>query len=780
MSLPRRLRPLVPALGAALAVALAVPHAPATAGTADRTATAPPELAGLTAPEGGPVDDGWLEVPPGSTFTQFDGEPAPAGSPIWPGVRHDIRRTAVGQGLGVDVQIVHLDPGAPVTIQPTHANGTVRGTAPVAVQSGDPLLGSVAAINGGFWLGKPYGEPNGFFARDGRLISDAETQGAGPRGTVGWTADGRLLVDRIDTTETVTLPDGTTVPLNGINRGHRDEGEQFYDGTHSLLAYTADYGGTVTVTHPVPLTPPPPTEPPVDLAVVRVAVPHWPVTGSLTGTVTAIQRDEPGVFTPRPGEVLLAGTGSGATALDGLAVGDAVTVATRISARSSDRDDDWAQVVRGLASGPMIVEGGQVTDPGGWVDEGFEPHVHSNVRAPRSAIGVTADGRTLLVAADGRRPGITHGFTIAELARYMIALGAVEALSLDGGASSQLVVDGIMRNDPCCDAVTRSVATSLQVTHAEPFDGTHRLRGAGRVDTAAAVARHAFGGGARTAVLAVADAFPDALAGGPLAAVLGGPLLLTARDAVPDVTAQALDDLGVERVVLLGGPAVIGGGVVDDLTARGIVAQRVAGQSRFDTAAAIADSLDGVVSAVPGRGVSRAFLASAGSFADALVAAGPGGMLDMPILLTEPDRLHPASAAVLAELDEVVVVGGTSRISADVVDEVEDLGVAVTRLSGTGRFGTAAAVNAWLATHADLSDGLVVATGADFPDALAGGPLAAVRRAPLMIVPGGDITADPDAAAFFAALPARGDIDVLGGLGVVSSYQQWQLEQLGQ
>ena len=51
------------------------------------------------------------------------------------------------------------------------------------------------------------------------------------------------------------------------------------------------------------------------------------------------------------------------------------------------------------------------------MNEGFEPQVHSDVRAPRTAIGVTADGQTLMVTADGRRPGITVGFTIAELRR---------------------------------------------------------------------------------------------------------------------------------------------------------------------------------------------------------------------------------------------------------------------------------------------------------------------------------------------------------------------------
>ncbi|MGI9016651.1 MAG: cell wall-binding repeat-containing protein [Euzebya sp.] len=734
----------------------------------------------LSAPEGGPVDDGWL---PGETsqsgFTQFEGEPAPAGSPIWPGVRHDVRATTVGAGLPVNVQILNLDPGAPVTIHPTLALGSVRGLAPVTAQSGDPLAGSVAAVNGGFWLRDPLGEPNGFFAGGGQLISDAESQGVGPRGAVGWTADGRLLVDRIDTTETLTLADGMPLVIDGINRGHREFDEFVPDGIHSLLSYTSDYGGTVVVIEPrQPQQDPPP--PPVDLAVIRISVAGWPITGSTTGTVIGISRDAPGAFTPEVGEVLIVGTGSGAAHLDGVQDGDMVTVSTQIRALDPSRDADWAQIVRGLAGGPMIVKNAQMTAPGDWVSEGFEPQIHSDVRAPRTAIGVTADGRTLMVTADGRRPGITHGFTIAELARYMIALGAVEAVSLDGGGSSQMVTDGILRNVPCCEQIIRPVATSLQVTHTEPFDGTDRLRGPGRVDTAVAIARHAYPDGADAAVLAVASAAPDALAGGPLASAEHGPLLLTATDALPSVTADALEELGVSRVSVLGGTQVLGSGVVAALAARGITVVRLAGESRFETAAAIAEAVKRDVRDVSSREVDRAFIVSSDGFADALVAAGPGGILQMPILLNGRDQLHPATARALEGLDEVVLVGGTARLSEGLAQDLANRGFTVTRLAGDGRYGTARAVNEWLAGQTDLGTGMVLATGNDFPDALAGGPLAALRRVPLMIVPAGSLYADPDSAAVFNGLTPRDTIDVLGGLGVISSYQQWQAEQLTQ
>lgn len=62
-------------------------------------------------------------------------------------------------------------------------------------------------------------------------------------------------------------------------------------------------------------------------------------------------------------------------------------------------------------------------------------------RHPRSAVGLSADGRTLLlVAVDGRQEGHSRGATLAELGELMKSLGAHSALNLDGGGSTALVV----------------------------------------------------------------------------------------------------------------------------------------------------------------------------------------------------------------------------------------------------------------------------------------------------------------------------------------------------
>ena len=172
-------------IAAAAAVAVALPAGAASQQEATTEGARP-------GPLGGPVDEGVVDVAPdANTFSGFPGEPAPAGIPVWPGLDWDRRRTQVGGG-NVDVNILHFDPTQPgLQLRPLLAFGVVPGLATVADQAGNPTeTRAVAGVNGGFWLADPVGEPNGLFAIDGRLVSEPESQGAGPRGAFGLTPTG--------------------------------------------------------------------------------------------------------------------------------------------------------------------------------------------------------------------------------------------------------------------------------------------------------------------------------------------------------------------------------------------------------------------------------------------------------------------------------------------------------------------------------------------------------------------------------------------------------------
>lgn len=131
-----------------------------------------------------------------------------------------------------------------------------------------------------------------------------------------------------------------------------------------------------------------------------------------------------------------------------------------------------------------------------------------------------------------------------ETADAIVALGAREVIILGGFG-----------------VVEFSVQDEL-----EELDGVEdagRLAGENRFETAADVSARAYAGGARTVYLATGRAFPDALTGGPAAAVQNGPLLLTEKDELPPETAAELRALNPRRVVILGGENAVSNAVRD-------------------------------------------------------------------------------------------------------------------------------------------------------------------------------------------------------------------------
>ncbi|MFN2442623.1 MAG: phosphodiester glycosidase family protein [Thermoanaerobaculia bacterium] len=95
---------------------------------------------------------------------------------------------------------------------------------------------------------------------------------------------------------------------------------------------------------------------------------------------------------------------------------------------------------------------------------------------PRTAAGLSEDGRTLyLVVADGRREGVP-GPTLAELGSFMrVELEACSALNLDGGGSSAIVIEGELMNQPS-DGSERIVANHLAIVQAGCTSATDAIR----------------------------------------------------------------------------------------------------------------------------------------------------------------------------------------------------------------------------------------------------------------------------------------------------------------
>lgn len=101
-------------------------------------------------------------------------------------------------------------------------------------------------------------------------------------------------------------------------------------------------------------------------------------------------------------------------------------------------------VIEAIGGGPVLVHKGAVnvsaSAEGFWADGIDQPH-------PRTAIGYTSDERLILMVVDGRQEG-SPGVNLLQLATMMATVGCVEAINLDGGGSSAMVVNGVLVNSP--------------------------------------------------------------------------------------------------------------------------------------------------------------------------------------------------------------------------------------------------------------------------------------------------------------------------------------------
>ncbi|TNM69176.1 hypothetical protein FHN55_05195 [Streptomyces sp. NP160] len=246
-----------------------------------------------------------------------------------------------------------------------------------------------------------------------------------------------------------------------------------------------------------------------------------------------------------------------------------------------------------------------------------------------------------------------------------------------------------------------------------------RWWGPDRYATAAAVSREAFPDGAHDVVVVSGTRFPDALAAAPLAAQLGGPVLTVPPGPLPAVVRTELERLSPAVVHVVGGSAVVGDDVAQQLAplaSEGVV--RLQGADRYETAASVATT--------DFSGASEVVLASGQDFPDALAAGSAGAALGSPLLLTERGALPGPTRAALTALapTRITLVGGPAVVTPDVQQQLRALlpDTVVVRLSGDDRYATAAAVarDTWESVPSTL-----LASGEVFPDALAGAALGA-------------------------------------------------------
>ncbi|MCS0670414.1 cell wall-binding repeat-containing protein [Cytobacillus firmus] len=274
----------------------------------------------------------------------------------------------------------------------------------------------------------------------------------------------------------------------------------------------------------------------------------------------------------------------------------------------------------------------------------------------------------------------------------------------------------------------KAIILSALLTLAIPFGQakaeeapTYRISGKDRYETAVNISAEGWDTSA-VAVIATGKDFPDALSATPLAYKYGAPLLLTSANSLPASVKNELMRLKVKSVYLIGGKSVISLNIEKELNSLGISSiTRLSGADRYETSVKVAKQLGNSDSVV---------VATGEGFADALSIAPIAAQLEMPILLTKRGSV-PSSVSQFVKTEmplESFVIGGTGVISEQVAKSFPEH----ERISGVNRYATNSSVIEYFEPALDL-DFPVIATGENYPDALAGSAFAAATWNPVIL-----------------------------------------------
>jgi exopolysaccharide biosynthesis protein len=140
--------------------------------------------------------------------------------------------------------------------------------------------------------------------------------------------------------------------------------------------------------------------------------------------------------------------------------GARISFSWRLNAIEPGDNTDWMRAYSMLGGGPQLIKSGKIaiTDKQEKMTPGFATDRH-----PRTAIAKLESGKLLLVTVDGRQPGVSAGMTLEMLAEVLLEFGAVDAMNLDGGGSTTMVIHNRIVNRPSDQTGERPVSDAILV-----------------------------------------------------------------------------------------------------------------------------------------------------------------------------------------------------------------------------------------------------------------------------------------------------------------------------
>lgn len=364
---------------------------------------------------------------------------------------------------------------------------------------------------------------------------------------------------------------------------------------------------------------------------------------------------------------------------------------------------------------------------------------------PRTRIVVTVNG-----SAYSATPSGPNG-------DWSVTTGSV------GGSSAQVTVQARWGQRSSSDTLSYVVSAVLS----DP-PKVERISGEDRYDVAIGVSQRAYPGPARPATVYIVNGadYPDALSAGSAAAATGGLVMLVPTTAVPDRIIRELQRLSPQRVIIVGGPASVSDGVRVTVTNAlpAATVSRISGEDRFEVSRRVLSETPEFDTA------ANVYVSNGYNYPDALVAGAAGSSqvgLSPVLIVPGIDTSLPSStvAAVVAEgFSTIKIAGGPASVTDAIRTQLAGIpGVTVTRLGGIDRYEAARSVanDAYPGTASTV----FLTTGVNFPDALAGAPLAGLLNAPMYSV---ETTCVPRAVLVDIARLNPRTIVLLGGTGTLT------------
>ena len=276
------------------------------------------------------------------------------------------------------------------------------------------------------------------------------------------------------------------------------------------------------------------------------------------------------------------------------------------------------------------------------------------------------------------------------------------------------------------EAIAKEKAKAIAKAKAEAIMNKKiiRIGGKNRRETALGISKAQYNFSDKV-ILVNQDAYADALTASVLSKVIDAPILLNSKGSISPETMYEMKRLKTKEVIILGGESSIDKNVENQFNALKIKTERIAGKDRYDTSVKVAEKIH------EKAGYNRKVVVVSGeNYPDAIAMSPFAAKRKIPILLVKKDSMSQEVSDFLMfkSIKNIYVAGGKSSISDSVISQLPRI---EERFEGSDRYETAEKIANY---EYGKSQKIFVATGEDFSDALAAGPMIASEEAPLLLV----------------------------------------------